>query len=572
MEESKASFRSALRHRDYQWLASAFVVSNIGSWAYNVALLVWVFDATGSAAWAGAVSLARFVPALLFSAYGGVLAERFERRSLIVTLNLTSAATHVLLALVVVANGPIVIALVLAALGTIQGTIYEPAIIALTPEIVGETDLAAANSLNSLIDNSAVIAGPAIGALLLVWFDPSVTLLINAATFVYAAGATRMVRTRSQPSDVTEGGKKTPLAQMAVGLRALAGSSTARLLAGFSVLASFYYGTDTVLLVVLSETNLGTGAEGFGYLLTALGVGGIIAAPLVNKLGNSTRLGTVIAVGMVVYTLPTALMVLVSDPVVAFALQVVRGAGTLVVDVLALTALQRTVAPNLVARVYGVFIALVLAAISLGAAITPVLLSLFGLTGTLLIYGVGTPLVVLLGYPRLLRVDRLAKQRLVELAPKLRALEASPLFATLGRANLEQLAAAATEINIPTGTLIVQQGDPADAMYLIADGVASVTVRGEDRQHHPVAELTSGDYFGEIGVLDGAPRNADVRAVEDCRLFKIGGDVFLSAAGHNPGTGFLDRARHRTSQTMHIGFPLRADSEVADGDNQSERE
>ena len=57
-----------------------------------------------------------------------------------------------------------------------------------------------------------------------------------------------MVRTRSQPSDVTEGGQKDPLAQMMVGLRALARSSTARLLAGFSVLASFYYGTDTVLV------------------------------------------------------------------------------------------------------------------------------------------------------------------------------------------------------------------------------------------------------------------------------------------------------------------------------------
>lgn len=564
MSESRPSFRNALRHRDYRWLASAFVVSNIGSWAYNVALMVWVFDATGSAAWAGAVSLARFVPALLFSAYGGVLAERFERRSLIVTLNLTSAATHVLMALVVAADGPIILALVLAALGTIQGTIYEPAIIALTPEIVGETDLAAANSLNSLIDNAAIIAGPAIGALLLVWFDPSVTLLINAATFIYAAAAARMVRTRSQPSDVTEGGRKGPLGQMAVGLKALAGSSTARLLAGFSVLASYYYGTDTVLFVVLSENNLGTGPEGFGYLLTALGVGGIIAAPLVSKLGSSARLGTVIALGMIVYTLPTALMVLVSDPAVAFALQVVRGAGTLVVDVLALTALQRTLPPYLVARVYGVFIALVLTAISLGAAVTPVLLSLFGLTGTLLIYGLGTPLVVLLGYPRLLHVDRLAKRRLEELQPKLRALEASPLFSALGRANLEHLAAAATEIAAPIETLIIRQGDPADAMYLIEEGAVAVTVRGEDGQRHPVAELTAGDYFGEIALLDGVPRTADVRVVEDCRLFKIDRDTFLSAAGQNPGTGFLDRARHRTAQTMQIAAPLRSADDHGD--------
>jgi CRP-like cAMP-binding protein len=175
-----------------------------------------------------------------------------------------------------------------------------------------------------------------------------------------------------------------------------------------------------------------------------------------------------------------------------------------------------------------------------------------------LIYGVGTPLAVLLGYPRLLHVDRMARQRLVELQPKLRALEASPLFAALGRANLEHLAAAATEISVPVETLIIRQGDPADAMYLIEDGAVAVTVKGDDGQHHPVAELTAGEYFGEIALLDSVPRTAAVRAVEDCRLFKIDRDTFLSAVGHQPGTGFLDRARHRTAQTMHIAAPLQA--------------
>lgn len=554
MVGGSAPFRSALRHRDYRRLVAAFTVSNIGSWAYNVALIVWVFDATGSAGWAGAVSLARFVPALFFSAYGGVLAERFERRNLIVTLNLTETATHVALAAVVAFDGPIALALVLAALSTMQTTVYEPATIALTPQIVGEGDLAAANSLNSLIDNAAVIVGPLVGALLLLWFDPSVTLLINAGTFLFAAGMTRLVKTRSEPSDVTEGGRG-PLAQMTVGLKALARSGTARILAGFSVVASFYYGTDTVLFVVLSDTKLGTGAEGYGYLLTALGVGGILAAPLVGKLGSSARLGSIIAAGLIFYTLPTAIMVVVTAPQVAFVLQVIRGAGTLVVDVLALTAMQRTLPPNLVSRVYGVFIALVLAAISIGAALTPLLLATVGLTATLLIYGLGTPLAVLVGYPRLLDIDRAARHALEELQPKIRSLGASPLFAALGRANLEHLAAAAGELAPPAGTEVIRQGDESDALYVIDAGTVSVDVEGKDGRSRRVAELGPGDYFGEIGLLEGAPRNASVRALSDCRLIKIDGDTFLSAAGHNPRTGFLDRARHRASETAHIAAP-----------------
>ncbi|NND13986.1 MAG: MFS transporter [Acidimicrobiia bacterium] len=552
MAVSQSTFRSALAHRDYRWLASAFVISNIGSWAYNVALIVWVFETTESAAWVGATSLARFLPSLFFSAYGGVLAERFERRNLVVLLNGTSALTHVLLGITVAVDGPIVVALVLAAVSTMQGTVYEPAIVALTPQIVGESDLAAANSLNGMIDNGAVVVGPAVGAGLLVLFAPPVALLVNAATFVYAAFATSRVRTRSHPTDVTEGGKG-PLAQMMVGVKALAESQLARALAGFSIVASFFYGTDTVLLVVLSDEKLGTGPTGFGYLLAALGVGGVLAGPFVNRLAASPRLGTVIGIGLAAYTVPTALMIFVDEPVIGFLLQVVRGAGTLVVDVLAITAMQRTLPQELVSRVFGVFISLVLAAISLGALLTPILLDVFGLTTTLLIFGVGPVAIMLLGISRLLIINRIGSERLADLAGRISVLEVAPLFASLARGSLELLASAATEVAVPKGTEIVTEGEDADAMYLIISGVVEVTARrqGTDQQVH-VVDLGPGDYFGEIGLLESAPRNASCTAASDCQLFRIDGEAFTQAVQAAPQTGFLDRARHREAQTHRL--------------------
>jgi CRP-like cAMP-binding protein len=66
---------------------------------------------------------------------------------------------------------------------------------------------------------------------------------------------------------------------------------------------------------------------------------------------------------------------------------------------------------------------------------------------------------------------------------------------------------------------------------------------------------------GSSGAIGSIPRTASVRAVEDCRLFKIDRDTFLSAVGHQPGTGFLDRARHRTAQTMHMAAPLQTAEE-----------
>ena len=104
----------------------------------------------------------------------------------------------------------------------------------------------------------------------------------------------------------------------------------------FSVVASFVYGTDTVLFIPIARDQLHSGTSGYGYLLAGLGVGGILGAAVVNRLAARTRLAAAILGGMGVFCLPTALLVVVHQPVIGFALQVVRGAGTLVVDTLAI--------------------------------------------------------------------------------------------------------------------------------------------------------------------------------------------------------------------------------------------
>ena len=234
---------------------------------------------------------------------------------------------------------PALVVLTTAATTTV-GTIYSPAAAALTPQLVPEKALGAANALRNAIDNLCVIAGPALGALVLLVASESVTVLVNAATYAVSAVLTARISVRSTPVDVTEGGEVGPLKQMLVGLSTIAQSSSVATLVGFSVVATFVFGTDTVLFVVLSDQVLGTGSEGYGYLLTGLGVGGVLAAGVVTRLERLPRLGTVILVGMAGYCLPTLLFLTFDQPAVAFVAQVVRGASTLVVDVLAITALQ----------------------------------------------------------------------------------------------------------------------------------------------------------------------------------------------------------------------------------------
>ena len=123
-------------------------MSSVGTWAYNVALYVYVFEATGSPTWTAATSVGRFVPALIMSSYSGIVAERFERRRLLIALDLAYAVMMVSLAVVTGLDlGPL-LAIVLASVASVIGTGYYPATAALTPQIVEERDLASANTFH----------------------------------------------------------------------------------------------------------------------------------------------------------------------------------------------------------------------------------------------------------------------------------------------------------------------------------------------------------------------------------------------------------------------------------------
>lgn len=560
-EKAKIGYRTLLRNRDYRLLYIGLAISMSGSWAYNVALVVFVFNATHSPAWVAAASMTRFLCALVASPFGGLIADRVERVRLMVTLDSVALILQAALAVVAALNGAVVLAIILAALTSVTGSSYDPAARAATPAIVGEEHLAAANSAQSAVENLSVIVGPAIAGALLVFSPPAVVFAVNAATFGLSALLVGRMHGRSRPADITEGGTAGPLKQMAGGLAAFVESPTVMLLAGFSILASFVYGTDTVLFVVISRDQLGTGSTGYGYLLAALGVGGIVMAGFMNRIAAARRLGAIIVLGMAVFCLPTALLTVVHAPWVAFLLEVVRGAGTIVVDVLAITALQRLVKPDVVARVFGVFFAFVLVAISLGALLMPILLGTFGLTTTLLIMGLAIPAFSVATYPWLRALDARAVGELSAIEPRVATLQALDIFTGATRAALERLARSAVEETVDAGTVLIREGAEADDFFVLTAGKVDVTAAGEAGLERALAVLEPPDYFGEIGLLGRRPRTATVTTARRCTVLRINGDDFVEAltvANLSPaalGGSQMRLARTHPSATLAFGEP-----------------
>jgi len=527
--KAKVGYRALFQNRDYRLLFSGLAISMSGSWAYNVALVVFVFNATHSPGWVAAASMTRFLCALVASPFGGLIADRMERVRLMVTLDTVALILQVALAVVAAFNGAVVLAIILAALTSVTGSSYDPAARAATPAIVGEEHLAAANSAQSAVENLSVIVGPAIAGALLIFSPPAAVFAINATTFGLSALLVSRVRARSRPADITQGGAAGPIKQMAGGFAAFFESPTVMLLAGFSIIASFVYGTDTVLFVVISRDQLGTGSAGYGYLLAALGVGGIVMAGFMNRIAAARRLGAIIVIGMAVFCLPTALLTTVHSPWIAFLLEVVRGAGTIVVDVLAITALQRLVRPDVVARVFGVFFAFVLAAISLGALLMPILLGVVGLRTTLLIMGFAIPALSAVAYPWLRALDARALGDVSAIEPRIATLQALDIFTGATRAALERLARSAVEEAVDAGMVLIREGAAADDFFVLTEGRVDVSAAGEGGVERALGELVPPDYFGEIGLLERRPRTATVTTASPCTILRINGNDFVDS-------------------------------------------
>jgi PPM family protein phosphatase len=132
--------------------------------------------------------------------------------------------------------------------------------------------------------------------------------------------------------------------------------------------------------------------------------------------------------------------------------------------------------------------------------------------------------VVLAARVALSGLDALSRTRAAALASRIAVIERLPVVAGAPRPALEQLAGASQVITLPAGVDVVVEGAPAHAFYAIIDG--QVVVHHDDRT---IAELGAGDHFGERGLLDEAPRNANVTTQEESRLLRIEGDVFLDA-------------------------------------------
>ena len=521
---TRGLYRDILRIRDARALISASAASQLGEWLYNAVLLGYVYTATGSAGWVGAATICRLLPFVLLGPVGVMIADRYDRRTVLLAGDLLRCALMLGLAAVVAGHGPVVLVIALTALASAAGSAERPAALALLPRLVGESRLGPANALLHRVRDLGVIVGPAIGAVLLVVAPDFVAFIVNAGTFAVSAALISTLRRR--PSVAVAHEERGAAAQLRHGLRTARSSPFVVPLLVVLAMVGFTYGAQTVQLVVYAERELGLGAEGYGYLLAAAGVGGLLSAAINGRLAASTRVSGIVVITGALFCATQIGYAATGDIAVALLAALVGGAGFVACQVVAETALARVVPGDVLGRVMGVVDALSVAAMVSGAALAPVIIAWTSLTTSLIVVGFATLLVIVLCLAGLRGLDALSRERAALLASRVTVLRRLPIVAGAPPAVLEQLGSASQLCPLPPGVDIVVQGAPAHAFYAVIDG--GVVVHRDDEE---LAHLGPGDYFGERGLLDEAPRNATVTTEEPSTLVRLEGDALSRRSG-----------------------------------------
>ena len=516
-------------------IVSSVGVSAVGTWSYNVGIAVYAYHQTGSTAWVAVATVGRYVPALIITWFGSKWADRFPRQAVAVASDAFCALMMVALTVVALMNGSILLAIGLAALSSGVARIQSAAALSAAADLVAESRLASTAALISTIDAVATALGPAIAAIVLAFASPTVLFALNGATFavsaVLIAGVPRVAARRAdrQASQALDQ-KEDPAYRASV-------RAVWPLLATRSI-AAVVYGIDIVLLAVLATEQLRQGTAGYGWLLAGAGVGGLLAALWIRR--QDTVGGTVgrLTIGMAGYCVPLLLFLLTPILPGSLAIQLVRGAGSVLVTATVIAGLQRMVPSRVSGRLFGLANVLVMVGTSTGALLAPLLIGVFGLSGTLGVVAI-VPLVAQLALmPALTRFDRNGQAVLAELDPKVNVLRRLALFHDANRSTLYDVADNAVEVQVASGTAVVSQGETSEVLYVLRGGRVDVFIDDADGRNH-VRRMEAPSYFGEIGLIHGVPRTATVVATEDCTLWEIPGDVFLWAASQAGLSGAL---------------------------------
>jgi MFS family permease len=275
----------ALRHRNFRLFWTGQLISLIGTWMQTTGQAWLVLELTHSALLLGLVGALQFLPVLILSLFGGVLADRLPKRT-VLRFTQSFATLQAFVLWILVATGEVRLwhVLVLASLLGLTNSVDMPTRQAFVVEMVGREDLPNAIALNSSLFNMARILGPGLGGLIIAWLGVAPLFLLNAISFIPVIIGLFLIDNSTLYAQVkrTRAGKDAPgqgtLQSMREGLAYVARTPSILLIITVIGVVSLFGINFNVVLPLFATDVLHVGAVGFGFISSAFGFGSLCSA------------------------------------------------------------------------------------------------------------------------------------------------------------------------------------------------------------------------------------------------------------------------------------------------------
>ena len=384
----------AFRHRNYRLFFGGQLVSLVGTWMQQVAQAWLVLDLTNDPLILGLATALAFLPVLILGLFGGLIADALPKRpTLITTQAIQMTLAFILFALSVTDTVQVWHILVLATILGITNAVDMPTRQAFTVEMVGREDVPNAIALNSAIFNGARIVGPAIAGLTIGLFGGNVSpaFLINGLSFfavILAYLAMRQdelhhVGSYTRPRSIREVGST-----LADGLRYVRHNDMV-LLATVSVGVVSLFGMNFgVIIPALARVVLESDATGYGFLMTATGIGSLVAALGIAFSGRSRP--AIIPLGAIILGIALLATSLVHGFAVAMVTMTFVGFGAIAMAATANTTVQLAVPDELRGRVISVYTTVFVGSTPLGGLLMGWIASSVSVDAAIAVGGVGS--------------------------------------------------------------------------------------------------------------------------------------------------------------------------------------
>ena len=495
-----------------------------------------IYSETGDPIVLGLFGAVRVIPYVVLSVPAGIVADRYDRRLVLLVTDLARAACMVGMTFVLVTDGPIVALIGLSILAACFSTFFYPAIGAYVPNLVkDERQLGPANSAWASLDNLGFVVGPVLGGILVALGGTTLAFVINALTFLVIArilwGLPPSANVKPSTADAAD-----EAATAAGGPAPAPAAEPLRRgpIAGLIVLRSVDYaivGGVGMLTVIIATDVLTAGEAATGYLNAAIGIGGVTGAVVAGALALRRSLRRPMLLGAAVMAVGAAILGLATELVVAMAAIALISGGHLVLEVTGATLLQRVTTDAVRGRAVGLMMTVDTGAEAAGSFIVPVLVAGFGAAAVLGVSGVLMLVAIVVGVAligpsitRRLNVHEATLGRVLEL----------PLFAGVSNAAVERALEQLVEVPMAAGDVVIRQGEPADRFYVIESGTVMVTQTDATGAPRELRRMGPDEVFGELGLLSGAPRSATVTAATEGLLLALDADAFLDLVGRRP--------------------------------------